>query len=155
MKVAIFKRPDGSISYRTPCWPMLDGETELQYFDRTERRERQAGSVKPDWVRVAIVEQSALPQHYGFRNAMRFNGSVVCDLQAAKIIHRDKLRDLRTPLMHSLDCEWMMAVGTGNTTKAAQIEARRQLLRDAPAYPAIDAAASPLDLKAAIPDCLK
>jgi hypothetical protein len=70
-------------------------------------------------------------------------------------IHRNGIRATRKPLLEQLDAEWMKAMGRSDAAKAAEVEAKRQALRDAPADPLIDAATTPEELKVAIPRALK
>lgn len=145
MKIAVFKKPDGSLSYRTPVWPMLEKETEAEYFDRTEARERQAGSVLPDWVRVTIIDTADLPQHHGFRNAMTYDGSIKADMGKARELHRDHMRDARAPLLAALDIKQL---------RGEDVEAEKQALRDVTSDPSIDSAKTLEELKAVWPDTM-
>jgi hypothetical protein len=106
-------------------------------------------------VSILPVDPSAVPQDRSFRNAWTIaNGKLQCDMVKAKAIHRERLRLIRGPLLLALDAAWMRATAAGDEIGALNVEAKRQALRDATSYPAIDAAASPEDLKAAIPACL-
>lgn len=92
-----------------------------------------------------------------FRNVWRdAAGTIDADLPAARDIVRDKIREARKPMFEELDAslkplEIKAALGTMTADEKRtmlQIEAQRQALRDAPADPAIDAAATAGDLKA-------
>lgn len=76
------------------------------------------------------------------------------DMTRARDIHRHWLRRLRAPKFATLDAEYMKALEVSDTLKLAELAAKKQALRDAPAYPAIDAATTPEELKAAIPPSL-
>jgi hypothetical protein len=69
------------------------------------------------------------------------------NLAKAKEIHKNNIRAARQPLLQSLDVDFQRALEQGNDTAA--IVAQKQALRDAPADPAIDAAASADEIKAA------
>lgn len=69
------------------------------------------------------------------------------NMTKARDIHRDKVRQARNPKLAAKDVEFQRALETGADTAA--IVAAKQALRDAPAAPAIDAASTPDELKAA------
>jgi hypothetical protein len=69
------------------------------------------------------------------------------NLAKAKEIHKNNIRAARQPLLQSLDVDFQRALEQGGDTAA--IVAQKQALRDAPANPAIDAAASADEIKAA------
>jgi|TARA_B100000035_G_C21031408_1_gene568706 hypothetical protein len=85
-----------------------------------------------------------------FREAWTFGGNpedgvVSVDMDKAKDIWRDKIRQARVGLFESLDAEFMQAMETGADT--SDIVAQKNALRDAPADPAIDSATTPEELK--------
>jgi hypothetical protein len=53
------------------------------------------------------------------------------DINKAKDIHKDKIREVRNPLLQVKDVEYMRAQESGNTEKVAEIVAEKQALRDA------------------------
>ena len=69
------------------------------------------------------------------------------NMNKARDIHRDKVRQARNPKLAEKDVEFQRALETGADTTA--IVADKQALRDAPADAAIDAATTPEELKAA------
>ena len=69
------------------------------------------------------------------------------NMNKARDIHRDKVRQARNPKLAEKDVEFQRALETGADTTA--IVADKQALRDAPAAAAIDAATTPEELKAA------
>lgn len=71
------------------------------------------------------------------------------NMNKAREIHRNKIRQAREPLFKTADVAYMRALETGNDLAKAQAAAVKQLLRDAPAAPEIDAATTPEELKAA------
>jgi hypothetical protein len=106
-------------------------------------------------VSISQVDPATVPLDRTFRNAWTMaNGKLECAMSKARAIHRERLRLIRGPLLLALDAAWMRATAAGDEIGALNVEAKRQALRDATSYPAIDAAASPEDLKAAIPACL-
>ena len=66
------------------------------------------------------------------------------DLDKAKEIKKNYLRDERKPLLESLDVEMMK--NFGNQEKLSEIDAKKQILRDATKV--VDAAESVEELKA-------
>ena len=69
------------------------------------------------------------------------------DMAKAKELHRDKIREERQPLLDALDVEFQKALETDDATKKAEVIAKKQALRDAPADSAIDAATDEASLK--------
>jgi hypothetical protein len=68
------------------------------------------------------------------------------DMAKAKEIHKNKIREARTPKLAELDIEFQKALETGAST--TDIVAKKQALRDAPADSKIDAATDEAALKA-------
>lgn len=99
------------------------------------------------------IQDAEVPADRTFRAAWKdSDGAVTVDLSKAREIHREMLRRARKPKLEALDVEVMRNIT--NSAKLAEIEAKKQELRDATAYPAIDSAATPEDLKLAVPSCL-
>tara|TARA_B100001248_G_C27321084_1_gene426780 strand:+ start:598 stop:861 length:264 start_codon:yes stop_codon:yes gene_type:complete len=73
--------------------------------------------------------------------------SISINMTKAKEIHRKHVREVRTPLLASLDTDFQRALETSSDTTA--IVSKKKALRDAPANAAIDAAKTPDELKAA------
>ena len=68
------------------------------------------------------------------------------DMAKAREIHKNKIREARTPLLEALDVEFQKAQETGATT--TDIVTKKQALRDAPADSGIAAASDTDALKA-------
>ena len=93
---------------------------------------------------------ATVPSDRHFRNAWALDGTVISeDLNAAKAIFADKVREARGPLLEALDTDYMKALEASADT--AQIVADKQALRDAPT--AGDSATTITELKAAWPSC--
>ena len=89
-----------------------------------------------------------VPANRDFRSAWSLSGSVISeDMDKAKEIFKDKIREVRKPLLEAKDVELMKALEAGSDTTA--IAAAKDALRDAPANAAIDAATDIAGLKAA------
>lgn len=76
------------------------------------------------------------------------------NMDKAREIHRDRIREARKPLLETADIAYMKALESGDDLAKAQAVAVKQLLRDAPAAPEIEAAKTPSELKAAWNDSL-
>ena len=68
------------------------------------------------------------------------------DMAKAREIHKTNIRQARSPKLAELDVEFQKALETGAST--ADIVAKKQALRDAPADPGIAAASDEAALKA-------
>ena len=68
------------------------------------------------------------------------------DMAKAREIHKNNIRNARTPKLAELDIEFQKALETGAST--TDIVAKKQALRDAPAASGISTAASTDDLRA-------
>lgn len=92
-----------------------------------------------------------LPSERTFRNAWEATSgnAITVNMDKAKDVWRDKIRQAREPELTKLDTAFMKAQETGADTTA--IVAQKQALRDAPAHASIDAATTPDELKAVQP----
>ena len=93
-----------------------------------------------------------LPAERTFREGWEANadtGVISVNMEKAKDIWRDKIRDARKPELAKLDAAFMKALETGADT--TEIVAAKQALRDAPDLPAIEAATTPAELTAIQP----
>jgi len=70
------------------------------------------------------------------------------NLDKAKELHKENIRFARTPKLRALDIDFQRALETDDATKKAEVIAKKQALRDAPADSAIDAATDADALKA-------
>lgn len=52
------------------------------------------------------------------------------NIEKAKEIHKDKIREVRNPLLQQKDVEFMKALEVGDSQKIAEITAEKQSLRD-------------------------
>jgi hypothetical protein len=89
-----------------------------------------------------------LPEERLFRDAWSADseaGVISVDMPMARNIWRERIRRARAPRLAELDADFMKALETGAST--ATIVAEKQELRDAPAHPGIEAAATPEALK--------
>lgn len=73
--------------------------------------------------------------------------TVTVDMAKAKAIWKDKIREARAEKFKELDVQYQRADEAGDAATKAAVVAKKNILRDAPADPAIDAAATTEDLK--------
>jgi hypothetical protein len=96
----------------------------------------------------ADASSVTVPANRDFRGAWSLSGSVISeDMDKAKEIFKDKIREVRQPLLEAKDVELMKALEAGESTTA--IAAAKDALRDAPAASAISSASTIDALKAA------
>ena len=95
---------------------------------------------------------SIMPSDRHFRNAWVFNedaSAISEDLTTAKEIFKDKIREVRGPLLEAEDVVYMKALEADDATAKAASVAKKKKLRDAPAASAITNAINITALKAA------
>jgi len=96
----------------------------------------------------ANASEVTVPANRDFRGAWSLSGSVISeDMDKAKEIFKDKIREVRAPLLEAKDVELMKALEAGTSTTA--IAAAKDALRDAPAASGISSASTIAELKAA------
>lgn len=103
-----------------------------------------------------FMDRSELPEgdDRRFRAAWKDDGiKLVVDMPKAREIHRDYLREMRKPKLADLDVAYLQVLESGVPDGTA-IVAQKQALRDVTDDPAIEAATTPEELKAVIPDAL-
>ena len=76
---------------------------------------------------------------------------ITINLDKAREIHKDKMREARAPKLAALDAQFMRAVEQADTAKQVEIAAQKQALRDVTKDPDIAAATDVDELKAAWP----
>ena len=77
---------------------------------------------------------------------------ITVNMDKARDIHRQRLREARAPLFNALDVAFQRAMESGADTSS--IVAQKQALRDVTADPAIEAAQTTDALKAVWPEAL-
>ena len=99
---------------------------------------------------TADASSITLPSDRHFRNAWKLNGSVMTeDLTVAKVIFKDKIREVRKPLLEEEDVVYMKALEADDASAKTASVAKKKALRDAPAASAISSADTIAKLKAA------
>ena len=93
---------------------------------------------------------ATVPSDRHFRGAWSLSGSVISeDMTAAKTIFKDKIREVRAPLLEAEDVVYMKALEAGDSDAQAASVTKKNALRNAPAASAITNADTIAKLKAA------
>ena len=93
---------------------------------------------------------ATVPSDRHFRGAWSLNGKVISeDMDAAKVIFKDKIREVRGPLLEAEDVVYMKALEADDADAKTASVAKKKALRDAPAAQAITDADTIAKLKAA------
>ena len=96
------------------------------------------------------ASSATIPSDRHFRNAWKINGSVISeDLDTAKEIFKDKIREVRKPLLEAEDVTYMKAMEADDASAKTASVTRKTALRDAPSASAIDDATTIAELKSA------
>lgn len=159
-----FTRPDGGVSIVTAMpkehlelllgKPGGDGLRRLSDADYHEYV--LSRSIPPNATGVTeLPEDWDPPADRTFRNAWALNGkAVTVDMTKAREIQKNRLRELRKPLMAELDTAYLLADEIGDVGAKAEIAAKKQALRDVTADPGIAAAKTPEQLIAVVPEAV-
>ena len=93
---------------------------------------------------------ATVPSDRHFRGAWSLSGKVISeDMDAAKVIFKDKIREVRQPLLEAEDVVYMKALEADDASAKTASVAKKKALRDAPAAKAITDADTIAKLKAA------
>ncbi len=93
---------------------------------------------------------ATIPANRDFRGAWSLSETVISeDLTKAKEIFKDKVREVRGPLLAAEDVVYMKALEADDATAKAASVTKKSALRDAPAASAIASASTITELKAA------
>lgn len=97
-----------------------------------------------------LDELTSYPSDRSFREAWSLSGAVITeDIDKAKDIFKDKIREVRKPLLEAEDTVFMKALEDDDATAKADSKTKKTNLRDAPAASAISSATTIDELKAA------
>ena len=92
---------------------------------------------------------ATVPSDRHFRNAWKLSGSVISeDMTEAKKIFKDKIREVRKPLLEAEDVTYMKALEADDASAKTASVNKKKALRDAPSAKAIDDADTIAKLKA-------
>ena len=99
---------------------------------------------------ISTDDLSSKPSDRHFRNAWTLNDKIITeDLATAKTIFKEKIREVRRPLLEEQDVLYMKALEDDDSSAQTTIKNKKKSLRDAPAASAIDDADTIEKLKAA------
>ena len=115
-QVIVFTNENGGVSV---CYPT--GELPIE---EVQAKDTPAGSI--------ILDNDSLPnEHNDFFNAWELNGTAVTvNLDKAKAITKNRLRQERAPLLQKLDVDYQRADEASDAAKKAEVVAEKQRLRD-------------------------
>lgn len=98
----------------------------------------------------ANASEVTVPANRDFRGAWSLSGTVISeDMDKAKEIFKDKIREVRLPLLDAEDVVYMKALEAGDSDAQAASVTKKNALRNAPAASAITNADTIAKLKAA------
>ena len=93
---------------------------------------------------------ATVPSDRHFRGAWSLSGKVISeDMDAAKVIFKDKIREVRQPLLEAEDVVYMKALEADDASAKTASVAKKKALRDAPAAQAITDADTIAKMKSA------
>ena len=94
-----------------------------------EIEQRAWDALPKDAINPVFVDESAIPEDRTFRDSWEHGGnSVIVNINKAKSLTKDRLRNERTPLLLAQDVAFQRALETGAST--AEIVKEKQRLRD-------------------------
>ena len=107
-------------------------------------------TVDKDGNSIETSKATSKPSDRHFRNAWTLSGTVISeDLATAKTIFKDKIREVRKPLLEAQDVLYMKALEDDDAVEQSTIKTKKKELRNAPAASAITNAKTIAELKAA------
>ena len=101
---------------------------------------------------VIAATPSTMPSDRHFRNAWVFDSAqsaITEDIAAAKVIFKDKIREVRLPLLEAEDVAFMKALEVADSDARVASQTKKINLRNAPQASAISSADTIDKLKAA------
>ena len=103
--------------------------------------------VDKDGKTIAAAD-ATVPSDRHFRGAWSLSGSTITeDMDAAKVIFKDKIREVRKPLLEAQDVAYMKALEDDDASAQTAAKNAKKSLRDAPAASAISSAETITKLK--------
>ena len=94
--------------------------------------------VDKDGNQIDASTVTSKPSDRHFRNAWAISGKVIAeDMTKAKEIFKDKIREVRTPLLEAEDVVYMKALEADDASAKTASVNKKKALRDAPAAKAI------------------
>ena len=107
-------------------------------------------TVDKDGNSIETSKATSKPSDRHFRDAWTLSGTVISeDMTTAKTMFKDKIREVRKPLLEAQDVLYMKAIEDGDSSAQSTVATKKKELRDAPAASAITNATTITELKAA------
>ena len=107
-------------------------------------------TVDKDGNSIETSKATSKPSDRHFRNAWSLSGTVISeDMTTAKTMFKNKIREIRKPLLEAQDVLYMKAIEDGDSSAQSTVATKKKELRDAPAASAITNADTITKLKAA------
>ena len=107
-------------------------------------------TIDKDGNSIESSKATSKPSDRHFRGAWSLSGTVISeDMTAAKVIFKDKIRQVRKPLLEAQDVIYMKAIEDGDSSAQSTVATKKKELRDAPAASAITNAKTIAELKSA------
>ena len=99
---------------------------------------------------ISSDDLTSKPSDRHFRNAWTLSGTVISeDMATAKTIFKEKIREVRRPLLEEQDVLYMKALEDDDSSAQTTIKNKKKSLRDAPAASSITNADTIAKLNAA------
>ena len=106
--------------------------------------------IDKDGKSISKDDASSMPSNRHFRDAWTLSGTVISeDMTTAKTIFKDKIREVRKPLLEAQDVLYMKAIEDGDSSAQSTVATKKKELRNAPAASAITNAKTIAELKSA------
>ena len=107
-------------------------------------------TVDKDGNSIETSKATSKPSDRHFRSAWTLSGTVISeDLATAKTMFKDKIREVRKPLLEAQDVAYMKALESGSSSAQTTVKNEKTKLRDATDASAITNAKTIAELKAA------
>ena len=107
-------------------------------------------TIDKDGNSIETSKATSMPSDRHFRGAWTLSGTVISeDMTTAKTMFKDKIREVRKPLLEAQDVLYMKAIEDGDSSAQSTVATKKKELRDAPAASAITNAKTIAELKAA------
>ena len=107
-------------------------------------------TIDKDGNSIETSKATSKPSDRHFRNAWSLSGTVISeDMTTAKTLFKEKIRQVRQPLLEAQAVLYMKAIEDGDSSAQSTVATKKKELRDAPAASAITNAKTVAELKAA------
>ncbi len=131
MNKIAYTRPDGGVSIVSPAskeavervlGPLTKAKYEAHIMEK---------SIPADATNIVFLVEDEVPTDRSFRDAWKAEDGVIThDLEKAKEIQLDRIREARDPKFAVLDRDVMRALEDGDTVAVEAIKVEKQALRD-------------------------